>query len=485
MKRFKYIICAILLLGSMSCDKWLDIKPEDEIGEYDLIKDQKGAIRALNGIYGQLVGSELYGGQLLYGLTEILAQQYTISSDVDNRHLYVNFADYKYDELDVKIQIDATWKKAYYVIANINNLLQKMVLIKDQFEEVEEYETMRGELYGVRAFLHFDMLRLFGPMLYELNKTDKAIPYYTRLVDLPEPILTAEEVIVKIEHDMAIAMQLLVNDPVLVGFYGFGRKYSMNYAAVRALRARVSLYKGDKQMAYQYASALLGTVDGSVGIIDEVFPWVSRNRIEDEKFPDRMFTSEVLFATTDANREESIHDAYFDEKLKSKEIFGIGDGVYAELFPLSNPADWREKSWEFIAGHEITHGLNKFEEFDSDKSEVIESSTIIPLIRKSEVLLIMIECAQTDTEKQRLIDLLAQKRGAAAGTIGNQPDIDKYLQNEYRKEFFGEGQYFYFLKRKGVETLYRWQEDNTTISVEMDKSKYVLPLPDSEIEYRN
>lgn len=485
MKIFKYIICAILLLGSISCDKWLDIRPEDEIGEYDLIKDEKGAYRALNGIYGQLVKGELYGAELLCGLTEILAQQYTISSDVNNQHVYIDRADYKYDEDGVKYTIDEVWKKAYYVIANINNLLQKMVLIKDQFSDIKEYETMRGELYGVRAFLHFDMLRLFGPMVYELNKTDKAIPYYTRLVDSPEPILTAEEVVAKIEHDMAIAMQLLVNDPVLMGGYNYYRKYNMNYAAVRALRARVSLYKGDKQMAYQYASALLGTVDGSSGIIDEVFPWVSAGRATSVDFPDRMFTSEVVFAITAANREENIHDSYFNEKIISENILGIGDGVYAELFPSSTLPDYRKMSWEKINSKMITRGFMKFEEFDSDNVDIIESSTIIPLIRKSEVLLIMIECASSESEKQRLIDLLAQKRGAAAGAIGNQPNVEEYLQNEYRKEFFGEGQYFYFLKRKGVERIYRWQSKDAKIPVEMDKSKYVLPLPDSEIEYRD
>ena len=50
------------------------------------------------------------------------------------------------------------------------------------------------------------------------------------------------------------------------------------------------------------------------------------------------------------------------------------------------------------------------------------------------------------------------------------------LKSEYSKEFFAEGQFFYFLKRYEEKTFYR-------SVVEMTKSEYVFPLPDNEIEY--
>ena len=49
------------------------------------------------------------------------------------------------------------------------------------------------------------------------------------------------------------------------------------------------------------------------------------------------------------------------------------------------------------------------------------------------------------------------------------------LDKEYRKEFFAEGQYFYFLKRHNRSTFYRCPVENF--------SAYVLPVPDDEKTY--
>ena len=49
------------------------------------------------------------------------------------------------------------------------------------------------------------------------------------------------------------------------------------------------------------------------------------------------------------------------------------------------------------------------------------------------------------------------------------------LESEYRKEFYGEGQYFYFMKRTKIDN---WD------GKELGELQYVLPLPDSESKYR-
>ena len=51
------------------------------------------------------------------------------------------------------------------------------------------------------------------------------------------------------------------------------------------------------------------------------------------------------------------------------------------------------------------------------------------------------------------------------------------LNKEYQKDFFAEGQYFYFLKRHNYKTFWRCPVEK------MDY--YVLPTPDDEIAYGN
>ena len=52
------------------------------------------------------------------------------------------------------------------------------------------------------------------------------------------------------------------------------------------------------------------------------------------------------------------------------------------------------------------------------------------------------------------------------------------IGKEYRKEFIGEGQWFFFCKRTDQATL-------PNVQVPFSKAYYVLPIPDQELEYGN
>ena len=60
---------------------------------------------------------------------------------------------------------------------------------------------------------------------------------------------------------------------------------------------------------------------------------------------------------------------------------------------------------------------------------------------------------------------------------GEGETIAEALNKEYQKDFFAEGQYFYFLKRHNYKTFWRCPVEK------MDY--YVLPTPDDEIAYGN
>ena len=52
------------------------------------------------------------------------------------------------------------------------------------------------------------------------------------------------------------------------------------------------------------------------------------------------------------------------------------------------------------------------------------------------------------------------------------------LNKEYRKEFYGEGQYFWFLKTHGVTGQLSHSPEVTLM-----EENFVFPLPDAELEY--
>ena len=102
----------------------------------------------------------------------------------------------------------------------------------------------------------------------------------------------------------------------------------------------------------------------------------------------------------------------------------------------------------------------------------------IPLIRLSEMYYILAESVDL-SECGQYINAVKNARGISRaynlGTNVTESQRLEALNKEYQKEFFAEGQYFYFLKRHNMSTFYRCPVENF--------SAYVLPVPDDEKTY--
>lgn len=67
----------------------------------------------------------------------------------------------------------------------------------------------------------------------------------------------------------------------------------------------------------------------------------------------------------------------------------------------------------------------------------------------------------------------------AEDDFNTRDEVIEALRKEYAKDFLGEGQYFYFLKRNGIKLL----PLNAYENIEMLNSYYVFEIPDAEKEY--
>ena len=86
------------------------------------------------------------------------------------------------------------------------------------------------------------------------------------------------------------------------------------------------------------------------------------------------------------------------------------------------------------------------------------------------------ECyaSQGNTQKaEELLNVVREKRGLytplADLTVGQ---VQDEIKKEYRKEFLGEGEIFYYYKRTGVTSIQNFSE--------MTDADYLLPYPDME-----
>ena len=82
-------------------------------------------------------------------------------------------------------------------------------------------------------------------------------------------------------------------------------------------------------------------------------------------------------------------------------------------------------------------------------------------------------------EKSEVLNEVRKNRGLSASPLAESLSSDEVweeLIKEWRKEFVGDGQLFFFYKRIGSESI-------PYTSVEGNDELYVLPLPEKEVDF--
>lgn len=470
-KLFVTGIVLSLLFGG--CKKFLNVQPEDKVLETQVFSSRSGINTALNGLYINLAKGDLYGENLTLSTVEILAQRYNIASTHD---LY-KIASYAYTDKPATTKFDAIWTQAYSNILNINSFLENL----EKYSGVLDTKTeslYKGEAIAMRALLHFDMLRLYGPRYSTADSTKQSIPYYENSQSKINPLLPANQAMQKVLTDLLKAEALLkddiittigVNPPVAnadVDFVNNGRNYRLNYYAVKGLLARAYLYRGDKVSALAAAKLVIQQADK--------FKWTTTTNALSEKVnPDRVFTTEMIFGIMNTQLYNS-YLSLFDPAVSDAKILAPAAARLTTVFE-SNESDYRYNlNWQIPST-----GIKSYRTFYKyadvvDKTKSFRFS--IPLLKISEMYYIAAECEPVAADGINQLNIVRFNRGLTnlAATV----NVNTELQKEYQKEFFGEGQLFYYYKRRNVTSVGNGTGSGNVTMVP------VVPLPLSESQYR-
>ena len=467
MKKILYMLAIAVL--SFSCSNFLDVVPKDQQTAEQLYSTKAGFYTAANGIYDGLASDELYGAHMTWEAIDIMAKRYsTTEASLEFRDLSSN----NYTSLYVSPILTEIWQKAYELILAANLLIDEVDQQSGLLSE-DEADILRGEMLAVRAFLHLDMLRLFGPR-GEDNPEALSIPYNESTAVTTLPLLPFNEVMEKIIRDLNEAETLLVNDPVIANgpmaseVEGESvqlryRQYRFNYYAVIALKARAYLWEGDKVNALAEAKRLLEDE-----AVDRHFPAVDPNQLlANTTNPDRVFSSEVLMGIYVKDRDE-IYSDYFASSAPTTQflqphstyVLGSAYSMFSHLLLGAESMDYRFQSqWEPASGVGASgYAFIKYEAIDKPDPEDEDSeyfySKMIPLIRLSEMYYIATECEPEIVDGLRWYNEIRGRRGCPEFPEALSDYITSYfrgwpmvLSQEYMREFYGEGQAFFFFKR--------------------------------------
>ena len=479
-KIFTYVLMTMLVTLS-SCDAWLNVKPYDKMSQDELLSSEAGYIKLLNGIYVELNRDMLYGGAMSVEMIEIMGGAYVIGTDNSVWGNYADLAEYEYGTDYWRARLNETWNKAYSLILNCNLLLENLENADVKFTG-DNYKIIKGEALALRAMLHFDMLRLFGPV-YSRNPEMLSIPYYKKYSVVPNERLTASQVAAEITHDLHEARILLANDPVRTSgtmtsapsdgssTFMYYRNLRLNYFAVTALLARSGLYFGDNEAAYKYSIEVIKAAQ------EGFFPFVDKNLVSGSpEDPDRIFSSEVIFALTHSQR-NTLFKGYFDPSRIPNYVFRMDNDLMSNvIYGGGATTGGSQDDYRYRVNWVATGANRYFYKYSDMVDSGSITNTMIPMIRLGEMYLIAAESRSADIEAG--VSYVNQLR-AARGVSKLQTLTQKTLQYEYIRELYGEGQLFFMYKRMFSPVIVSPTDSRNPQPAD---AIFVVPLPSSETD---
>lgn len=470
MKKIYYILLSAILC--VSCNDWLNVQPSTEIEKEKAVENLQGFRDILIGAYIRMKSENLYGRQLSWGSVEYLAQHWSYRRDQSVAH---QLSEYKYYSNAAQTQLASICNNLYKAIADVNGILD---VIEDKKELLHSgnYEIIKGEALAIRAFCHFDLLRLFGPMPGEEIPKNQILPYVKSvsrdinqhvnyeqfceelLADLKqaETLLEKTDLITKYglsDLNMVSSIPLKNND----SFFAY-RQIRMNYYAVIAEKARIYLWLNKKEEALAHARKVIEAKDYKN---KPIYRLGTKGDLETGNYA---LSCEFIFNLASHTLSEENWQRSFDNNFTTK----------ARLNALYANTDIRFTNLWYDVLEQSTrqYRIRKYKQ--DTKNLPSWAKNAIPLIRLYEMYLIAMECSTLEEAAGIWNNNLAPSRDIEkVAKFNDKAQLDDLLIREYNREFYAEGQAFYAYKRLGRKNI-------MGTSKQGNAEVYVIPLPPQE-----
>lgn len=456
-------LCLLLSLGA--CNSWLDVDLADRVDEDKLFSKPEGFTEALAGVYSSMSKSALYGKVLSMEL-DVYTQLYVA------RDSYIPHSKYEYKNATVEAGHAAIWNNMYSCISGANNII-RWIEKNGAILTNHQRNQFKGEAVAMRAFLHFDLIRLFCPDV-KLYPKESGIPYNKLFGVSKPPIYSVDECVQLVLNDLDEAETLLADDPInevipyQLSTENEGDKYvaRFNLYAVKAMKARLYLARGDHQNAIKYAQEVIDSKKFQLLNFKDV------DKANDTEI-DVIFSDEHIFSLRNKEIPE-ISKALFvsNEETGTSIQAPVAFRNWSDLYE-SNNDDLRLEKW-FSIGKKVV-----FSKYMKDNYELYFPK--MPIIKLSEMYLILCE-SYYNTNREKSMEYINILRDHRIRMNSHWQFLTKeYIFNEIIRELVTEGQIWYAYKRwNRVIPSY----SNITDDIQPNNTIFVFPMPPKELESR-
>ena len=233
----------------------------------------------------------------------------------------------------------------------------------------------------------------------------------------------------------------------------------MNLYSVKAMLARAYQAKGDNVKAVAYAKEVIES--GKFRLLE--FASVDQT----EALSDVLFSDEHIFSLRNKELKDYSEKLHRDESKNGVTSFKpLPFGSYYNWYEGNND-DVRYSKW---------FNLGDFMKYYMDNTDAFFRK--MPMIKLSEMYLIVAECS-FDTDSETSLEYLNVLRDHRIRNHVHLQYLSKEsIHDEMRREYLGEGQMWYVMKRNNLKI----ETGASSGDIEPSDVVYVFPMPDAEIE---
>lgn len=428
----------------------LDIPLEDQFSDPDAITDISSARSLLATAYNDLP-------QHIFDFS-VLSDDFYPSSKLIKEPDLQNL--YRWQETKLTDLAENLWTEYYAVIVTANALLKRMDAVNTISEEEKtEKAIIACQAKALKAKCYFDLLRLFASPYPGNEEKDGII-----LKDMVELDYLSRSSLKKCVTEIRRLLKEArhaENTPDKI--------YWLSDLAVAYLQTEVELYTGNYPEVISLTNDLIS-----------LFP---EETLANNAYT-ALWSSNASKARIFAKHQLSqIYQEIRYDTYASEDYFVLNDEITFTQQDIRKT--WSEK--DFVINE--TQTVRLFGKYNKMNREEIPS-TYVNMCRAAGVWLMRIESLARAYQREEAIGLmnrfLAQRGADPIDPQINEKDLIEQILEERRKEFVGEGERYFDLKRCG-KTLKRYQlyGNGVLVSIKPEDHRWTLPIPAAEYRYND